>query len=106
MSTLVEIEKLTAGALFKLVCLGVTFALAPIGALSAVFALFAAPVTIFGAIRTGLEGFVLGLLFAPLAGLTCGVMAVLLVPFGWWLYGRFRPRSLQATLKRTPADAN
>lgn len=102
MSNTIEIEKLTAGAIFKLTCLSVTFALAPIGALSAVFALFGAPVTIFGAIRTGFEGFFLGLLVAPFAGLSFGLMSVVLVPFGWWVYGQFRPRSLDAIVKSHP----
>ena len=68
MSNLVEIEKLSVGGVFKLVCLSATFAMAPIGVLSALLALFGTPVTVGGVIYTGLGGFWIGLLVAPITG--------------------------------------
>jgi len=100
MDNSVEIDKLSAAALFKLLFLGTSFALAPISAVAALVALFGgAPVSFAGVAYTGLGGFFVGLLMAPFVGFTFAGSAVVLVPFGWWVYGQFYRRSLMAVLK-------
>jgi hypothetical protein len=106
MNSSVEIEKLSPGSVFKLVCLGTTFAVAPLCALGALLALFGvAPASVSGVAYTGIGGFFVGLLFAPFLGLSFGLSAVVFVPFGWWIYGQFRPRSLTGTLKSQPSES-
>jgi len=100
MTKYVEIDKLEAGALFKLVFLGTLFGLAPLSALASLLALFGfAPVSFAGVAYTGLGGFFMGLLMAPMVGLSLAGMAVFIVPFGWWVYGQFYRRSLRAVPK-------
>lgn len=100
MTTYVEIDKLESAALFKLVFLGTLFGLAPLSAVVSLLALFGfAPVSFAGVAYTGLGGFFIGLLMAPFVGFSLAGAAVFLVPFGWWLYGRFYRRSLRAVLK-------
>jgi hypothetical protein len=100
MSRSVEIERLSAGALFKLIFLGTSFGLAPVGLLAGIFAFFGAPtVSVAGVIYTGLGGFFIGLLMGPFLGLVYGTFAAVVVRFGWWIYGHFSVRSLRAELK-------
>jgi len=103
MSHYSEIEKLSAGSVFKLVFIGVTFAIIPFCLLAGVLALFGADtVRLDGAVQTGISGFIVSLSLAPFVGLLFAVFAIALIPLGWWIYGRLFRRRLLAQLAGGP----
>lgn len=105
MSKYTEAESLSAGSVFRLVAIGFAFGLAPFGLLCGVLAFFGAQtVTVQGVAQTGLAGLVAGATLAPFFGLCLGLMSLLVVPFGWWLYGKFFPRTLCVVLKNERAE--
>jgi hypothetical protein len=78
--------------------------MAPIAALAAVASLFGAPgVFIAGASVTGVSGFFVALMVAPLLALQIAVVNVVVIPLGWWIYRSiFGPVSLLAVVDSDP----
>ena len=55
--------------------------------------------TLLGVSYAGLGALFAGLMAAPLTGITMALMNIVVVPFGWWIYGRlFRTSHLTAVV--------
>jgi hypothetical protein len=104
MESSVPIRRLRTASLFRLCLFGWGFGIAPIAALAAIASLFGGPgVTIAGASYTGIAGFFLGLIAAPLIGLQMAVLNVAVISLGWWIYRSiFGPASLVAVADHEP----
>ncbi len=93
-----QIQRLTTASLFRLCLFGWGLGIAPIAGLASIASLMGFPAVHVGDVGySGVGGFFVALLAAPLIGLQMAVLNVLVISTGWYLYRSiFRPRALDA----------